>query len=159
MNTSNIYINSKCFSPRSIIWNHYLQTHHRLAEITFQSLDCTKNEEIFRQLSMINLSMVGNLRLRVVNFRWNHSDPTVGSPEISPRSSSCRWTLPLHHRPLLLVLPHSCRSPLDGVPWSCWAGTCLSWRSRSPSTSYGSGYCRKKTQENKEEEEKNDKTI
>ena len=30
--------------------------------------------------------MVGNQSSRVVDFRWNHRDPMVGSPEISPRS-------------------------------------------------------------------------
>ena len=123
-NVSNIYIyiNLKGFSPRSIILNHYLQTHHRLVEITFQSSDCMKNEEIFRQLSTIDLGMVRNLSSRVVDFRWNHGDPTVGWPKISPGSSSCRRMYLLHRRPMLLILLHGCRRPIAGVLRSDWAG-------------------------------------
>ena len=43
---------------------------------------CTKNEEFFRQLSMVDLDMDGKLSPRAVEWRWNHDDPTARSSKV-----------------------------------------------------------------------------
>ena len=86
----------------------------------FKALICMKNKEIFWQLPMVDMGMVENVSSRVVDFRWNHGDPTVGSSKISSGCSGYRLMFLVHCRPSLHVLLHNHSRPLVGVPWSYW---------------------------------------
>ena len=99
--------------------------------------------------------MVGKVSSKAVDYKWNHSDPTVRSQEISPRRHEWPPAFSAHYQASLRVSPHHLRRPPAGVLWTSWAGACSSPASgRRWTTKTGCGCCWEEKKEKKKEKER-----
>ena len=80
-NIGKLYIISKKILPQLRIRDHYPQITTDWSKLSFKSSDCMKNEKFFRLLSTVDLGVDGKLNSRAIEWKWNHDDPTVGSPK------------------------------------------------------------------------------
>ena len=102
--------------------------------------------------------MVGKVSSKAVDYKWNHSDPTVRSQEISPRRHEWPPAFSAHYQASLRVSPHHLRRPPAGVLWTSWAGACSSPASgRRWTTKTGCGCCWEEKKEKKKKKKKEER--